>query len=128
MRGLRKYILDQDGNPVPVEDVLQWAQWFTYNDRHLDIDTIEGIGISTVFLGLDHGFDSNQPVLWETMIFGGEHDGYQKRYFTKVGAQAGHTKAVEMVKQSLYETKNGQALDNRGSQEAPDVAGDEPVH
>lgn len=128
MRPLQNYILDEDGNPVPEDDVLKWAKWFEKNDRKLARDEVEGITISTVFLGIDHGFFTSQPMLWETMIFGGEHDEYQKRYFTKVGALAGHAKAVEMVKQSLNKLYNGQTLNGRGSQEASDVAGDEPVH
>jgi hypothetical protein len=56
------------------------------------------ITISTVFLGIDHGFSSGPPVLFETMIFGGKHDQYQCRSCTYDEAEEEHIKAVEMVK------------------------------
>jgi hypothetical protein len=31
------------------------------------------------------------------MIFGGEHDQYQRRYATRAEAEAGHAEAVNMV-------------------------------
>jgi len=54
--------------------------------------------ISTVFLSLDHSFgDSGGPVLFETMVLGGEHDGHQERYRTYEEAEEGHTRICEMV-------------------------------
>lgn len=45
--------------------------------------------VSTVMLPFDHGYDGT-PLLFETMIFGGEHGGYQRRYSTREEAVAGH--------------------------------------
>ena len=98
-----KYILDADGQPVKA-DLMTWAKWFKTAERHVAKDSIgqpEGtdIDISTVFLGLDHRFsNTGEPVLWETMIFGGPHDGYQDRYTSRADADAGHAKAVRIVK------------------------------
>ena len=39
-----------------------------------------------------------KPILWETMIFGGEHNEYQGRYTTYEDAIEGHKKAIELVK------------------------------
>jgi hypothetical protein len=52
------------------------------------------VSVSTVFLGIDHGFrcDRGLPVLWETMIFGGPHDGYQNRYTSRTDALSPATK------------------------------------
>lgn len=92
------YTLDDNDNPVPCDDVLTWGKWFGQPvNRHLADDTINGCRISTVFLGLDHSFGSGQPVLWETMIFGGTHDQYQDRYTSKADALEGHKKAVALV-------------------------------
>src|ERR1700761_9340630 len=78
---IRYYIIDDNGRPIPEPDLLKWAAWFETYDRSVAHDVIEGVRISTVFLGLDHGWLSNDegaaPILWETMIFGGEHDLYQ---------------------------------------------------
>ena len=60
--------------------------------------------ISTVFLGLDHNpTGRGQPVLFETMIFGGWHDEFQVRYRTYDEAEAGHKRAVAMEQISLDE-------------------------
>lgn len=100
MRGY-KYILDDNGRPVPEPDLYKWGAWFEDDDnRRVRHDTCTDISIrvSTVFLGLDHSFsDAVDPILWETMIFGGEHDGYQKRYTSKKAALAGHKKALKLV-------------------------------
>lgn len=57
--------------------------------------------ISTVFLSMDHSLGGiigdGRPVLFETMVFGGEHDGYQERYHTHDQAEEGHKRIVDMV-------------------------------
>ena len=40
---------------------------------------------------------ANRPILFETMIFGGEHDQYQERYATREEAVEGHARAVAPV-------------------------------
>lgn len=68
-----KYILDENRNPVPVDTLEEWASRFERENRHVGHDTIGGMRISTVFLGLDHSFSSEgPPLLFETMVFGGE--------------------------------------------------------
>lgn len=77
------YILDNDHNPVAA-DVLVAAKWLEDNPerRVVKQENIldkngETVRVSTVFLGLDHSmpWDKDKtPVLWETMIFRGEHD------------------------------------------------------
>jgi hypothetical protein len=52
--------------------------------------------VSTVFLGIDHGF-GDDPILFETMVFGGEYDGIQKRYSTWDEAVEGHYKICYLV-------------------------------
>jgi hypothetical protein len=52
---------------------------------------------STVFIGLDHNWGEGPPLVFETMIFGGEFDQYQYRYSTWAEAEAGHAVAVGMV-------------------------------
>lgn len=93
------YILDNNNNPV-AKPVLEAAQWLDDNDhrRTLKRDEIGDILVSTVFLGLDHAWLNEQtPVLWETMIFGGEHDQYQERYTSHKDALEGHEKALTLI-------------------------------
>jgi len=94
-----KYILDENGNAVAEPDLLKWAKWYESGEgRRLAIDTLSGdITVSTVFLGLDHSFCFGPPLLWETMIFGGEHDGYQERYSTRQQALDGHAEAFRLA-------------------------------
>lgn len=56
-----------------------------------------GVDISTVFLGFDHGFGQGLPILFETMIFGGPYDQWQRRYCTWDEAEAGHRHAVALA-------------------------------
>lgn len=92
------YILDESGQPVPEFDTLKWARWFEENARQVAITDVDGVRISTVFLGIDHNFgDRGAPVLWETMIFGGPCDGHQERYSSLAAAQSGHGRAVVLA-------------------------------
>jgi hypothetical protein len=61
-------------------------------------DKIGNVKVSTVFLGLDHNYSlDGPPLLYETMIFGGEHDQYQERYATRDEALAGHRAALLLI-------------------------------
>ncbi len=99
-----RYILDDEGNPVVEEDILKWGHWFETNDRHVADDKVNGVRISTVFLGLDHNFSfadgMGDPVLWETMVFGGTYDQEMDRYTSKDDALAGHARWVKKVRES----------------------------
>jgi hypothetical protein len=61
-------------------------------------DRVGDAWISTVWLGIDHGYGHGPPIIFETMIFGGRDDGFQARYATKEAALAGHRRVVEAVK------------------------------
>jgi hypothetical protein len=99
-----KYILVAK-HPVKTDDVYVWAQFFEKESRLVAHTLIEGVKISTVFLGLDHRWkNEGLPILFETMIFGGKHDQYQERYCTWEEAEAGHLRAVERVRtKTLWE-------------------------
>lgn len=98
---MKSYLLDENKNPYVVsfdEFQKRWAD----DMKRVAIDYIDNIKISTVFLGWDHSFmEESTPILFETMIFGGEYDEFQRRYTTYNEALQGHTEAVEMVKQSF---------------------------
>lgn len=94
-----KYILDANDQPVRCDDVIVWGKWFETAERIVKktVSAADGWRVSTVFLGLDHSFTHGEPVLWETMIFGGPHDGFQDRYTSRQDAVAGHERAVELA-------------------------------
>lgn len=95
------YILDGK-TPVECPDVLKWARWLDeIKNRRIAKNWLPGhVEVSTIFLGVDSGFTgTDNPVLFETMIFGGPHNGFQERYRTWDEAQAGHKAAVELASQ-----------------------------
>lgn len=94
---MQKYILEGD-TPRAVDDLMEWAKWFETAKRQLFRTVFPGGHISTVFLGLDHSYDGGPPILFETMIFGGPHDGYQVRCSTFEQARAMHAVAEEVTK------------------------------
>ena len=97
------YILDENKNPVLEPDLLKWGTWMAaISKRRVAFDKINGVEVSTVFLGLDHSFGDAPPVLWETMVFGGELNEEQDRCSGEwKDAEAMHARMVDRVK-SLY--------------------------
>ncbi len=92
------YVLDGH-NPKEVDDILGWAASFEdTKSRVVDQTKIGESEISTVFLGLNHRYGEGEPLLFETMIFGGKEDGFQERYSTWDEAVKGHEIACNMVK------------------------------
>ncbi len=90
------YILD--GNkPIPCNDLIQWGEWFGKADRNVGYDVRNDIQVSTVFLGLDHSFGHGPPLLFETMVFGGEHAQEMARYSTWEEAEKGHKEMCKIV-------------------------------
>ena len=53
-------------------------------------DEIGEVHVSTVWLGLNHAWGDGPPLIYETMVFGGDHDQLQNRYSTRAQAEAGH--------------------------------------
>lgn len=94
------YILTANNQPVAVS-ITEAAQWMEDNPERKAVkqDHIDDKFVSTVFLGLDHSWNNKEVILWETMIFGGEHDQYQERYSSYEDALEGHQKAINFIKQ-----------------------------
>jgi hypothetical protein len=88
------YVLDANDKPVREPDLVAWARFMEGAGRHVAQDRIGDVYISTVFLGLDHGWGAQRPVLWETMVFGSKLDETQERYTTREEALAGHRRWV----------------------------------
>lgn len=69
--------------------------------RRETVETPEGpVDVSTVFLSLDHGYREEAPVLYETMVFGGEFDQKQERYCTRKEAIEGHERWLAKVRKA----------------------------
>jgi hypothetical protein len=86
--------------PVPCS-LLEWAKWNETDNRTVRQDRVGPLFVSTVFLGLDHNFDPSPdapPLLFETMIFDDNEDGYQTRCTTWDQAELMHEVAMTEAK------------------------------
>ena len=103
-----RYILNDEGDPEPCEDLLTWARFMENQDaRRIALDTVGEVMVSTVFLGLDHNFANfrhapDHALLFETMVFNGPLDQEQDRYHTRLEALIGH---AEMLARVLNESE-----------------------
>lgn len=84
-------------------------------ERRLVWSNVGPVKISTVFLGLDHGWRGDAaPVLFETMIFHDlpkaecDFDRDWWRYSTLAEARSGHAEVVAMVQKQFPNTKSSE--------------------
>ena len=91
---MKHYLLD--GKNIKEVSFRRWINDFGKIDRRIKFTKLsKNVDISTVFLGIDHGFDDDKTVLFETMIFGGDRDGECIRYSTVDNSLDGHDKVVK---------------------------------
>jgi hypothetical protein len=106
---LKYYKLDGK-NIVGCQDLKEWASWYeaacTTGNRHVALDMVWGMRVSTIFLGMDHSFFRNgPPILFETMVFVGRtgcSEG-RRRYCTWDEAEAGHKEIIQDIKSHPWE-------------------------
>lgn len=104
-----KYILDENNNVIPAS-LIEWGKFMESigKKRIIRKDVLMGVLVSTVFLGTDHKFSTEEekqrpdykPDIFETMIFdkmGKGNDIYCDRYSTWKEAEEGHKKAIQWV-------------------------------
>lgn len=97
------YILDDDHEVKPV-NMEQWTAWICLNDekRILARTEIGAATVSTVFLGINHNYTLgflgvNEPMLFETLVFGGPMNDIMFRYTSYDAAMRGHEEACLRV-------------------------------
>jgi hypothetical protein len=102
-----KYILEGH-EAVPCDDLMAWGRWYETAERQVDRTEVGHFTVSTVFLGLDHGWsESGPPILFETMMFTrndqrrAEFEDYQTRCSTWDEAVAMHAEAVRVARAAL---------------------------
>jgi hypothetical protein len=89
------YIL-KGRTPVPEPDIIAWGDWFATADRQVADTMCDEVRVSTVFLGLDHGFGGRRE-LYETMLFVNGASEDCERYCTWDEAAEGHQRWVKKV-------------------------------
>jgi hypothetical protein len=82
---------------------LAWEQFFEERiewgaDAPVTQTYVGEVWVSTVFLALNHNFHGDgPPLIFETMVFGGELDGECRRWATEEQAIAGHREMEALV-------------------------------
>lgn len=90
---------DQLGQPISRE---RWTELFQHkrvaaSDHAMSTSALKS-RISTVWVGIDHGFGySARPLIFETMVFGGPLDEETLRYSTLEEAVHGHHEVATRV-------------------------------
>lgn len=95
---IEHYILD--GHTAIPCDMMTWARWLQADkDRRIVAKSdVDGARVSTVFLGLDHSYGIGPPLLFETLVFDGPHDGDMERCTTWEEAEAQHAAMCAKLK------------------------------
>jgi hypothetical protein len=88
-------IYDRNGVRINLDEYEELISKPDY--KMVDSNMIKGVWISTVWLGINHNYGEGAPVIFETLIFGGKHDGEMERYCTEAEALEGHQEAVQRV-------------------------------
>ena len=93
---MERYYILVGHQPVVCRDLVTWARWMKTADRHVRLTEQDEVSVSTVFLGLDHSWNST-PELFETMVFINGNGDDMERYATWDEANAGHDRWVAKV-------------------------------
>ena len=75
---------------------MAWAQFFEHGNRRVRLTNVHRYQISTVFLGNNHRIDDGPPLIFETMVFGGD-----ETYFF-AGKNRRNRQSIDGVRTSTY--------------------------
>lgn len=94
---INKHFILHDKQVIEERDLFAWIEWFTKADRNIKKTIVNDVMVSTVFLGINHSFNPDDILIFETMVFGGHCDGLIDRYCTYDEALEGHEKICSVV-------------------------------
>ena len=95
MRDMDGGYYDKQGNHITMQ---QWS--VLHNPEYIRVakTQVRDMEVSTVWLGIDHSFFADSaPIIFETMIFGGDRDQHCWRYSTEAEALDGHEYVVSQL-------------------------------
>ncbi len=89
----------RDGRPAA--SFQEIASEMSFPGKRVAKDTAGVAEVSTVFLGLNHGWGDGPPLIFESLVFDGPLDGEMRRYSTEIEARAGHAELLELVRKEV---------------------------
>ena len=89
--------------PCSSNEYYKWASE-DFNRKVVCQETFEDYWVSTVFLGLDHGFNNEEPILFETMVFPPNRD-WSEIYCNRCSTWE---EAEEMHKETIAKLEKGE--------------------
>jgi hypothetical protein len=106
---MKEMYFNQARQPISAE---AWRIAFDdFESRRIGFDELsvrgERVSVSTVWFGIDVGPSIGThevPLIFETMVSGGDHDGWQYSWTTRDEAVEGHAAIVEKVKSEVKES------------------------
>ena len=100
-----RFKLDENNKPIECgsAEYFFWQQTLPVERRtgigfRLQYFKRNGVAVSTVYLGMDHGWGGNEkPILWETMVFADDEEINEicERYDSHEDALIGHREMVD---------------------------------
>lgn len=99
----RNLYYDMDGNPITTDEWIKLVEGPDDYKRVAKDALPGGYKVSTVLLGLDHSFQGEPPIIFESMVFGPDGGGDLDcdRYSTKAQAIVGHVNMVKKWRRNL---------------------------
>jgi hypothetical protein len=102
---MRNLYYDRDGSPLTLE---QWGKKLNnLAYKRVASDTVGPLWVSTIWLGLEHGFCADRPLIFETMGFSADRGSPKAwlellgpwRYATEQDALRAHALIVDKLRQ-----------------------------
>lgn len=121
------WITDEQGDPV-TNCGREYMRYFDWHEKKPDSsgwyikktgvgfqllrDTpVDGVEVSTVYLGMDHNWMGGSPVLWETMVFSAGWDGdFCERFSSQEEARRRHVEVCRLIASEGLEALTNRSL------------------
>lgn len=122
---------DKQGRRISIQQANEYLGNMEY--KRVAETTIGNYWVSTVWLGLDHGWNNDNlpPLIFETMVFATEDmdpamdlELSQDRYYTEAEALAGHEAIVLMIRATIQEEPDVGVLEEAGAPSGGEAQGD----
>lgn len=89
-----------DGSP------MDWEDYTDFKREHPELwrvarDSVADVGVSTVWLGMDHGHGDGPPLIYETLVSGINIERIE-RYSTREQAERGHREMVRWARETAW--------------------------